>query len=127
MNPLKFFKTVVGRPGLKVRREREQPPFPDRPGLFEDDIHRIAQETIDRKYGTREPGPAGRRLRQVFTNDETGQLPKADARRQPARTPAAGSAAATIATPAPAPGRRDLQAKIRKLKADIRGLEGKKK
>lgn len=132
-----IFKWAVGKARPKIRPEPEQPVFPDRPGLFEDDIHRIAQETIER-HGEREKAGPGPRVKQLFTNGPDGKLLKGDQRNQPTMTSSPGSAVApgpastklpavTIATPVPKHRRRDLRKKIKRLKRDIERLEVRKK
>jgi len=137
MRVVDIFNWAVSKTRPKIRTEPERPLFPDRPGLYEDDIDWIAGETITRKYGEREMAPPGRRLHWIATNDATGQLLKGDARRQAAPISAPGSAAGpastkgstvTITPSAPKPRRRDLREKIKTLRAEIRGLEaGRKK
>lgn len=133
MTIINIFQWAVSKTRPKIRTEPERPPFPDRPGLYEDDIDRIAGETVARKYGERELGPPGPRLHWIATSGQDGQLLKGDARRQPTSTPQPGPAAtpmkkpAVITAPAPKPRRRDLRKKIKTLRAEIRALEGKKK
>ena len=138
MRIVDIFNWAVSKTRPKIKLEPERPPFPDRPGLYEDDIDRIAGETIARKYGERETAPPGRRLHWIATNDATGQLLKGDARRQAAPISAPGPAAiagpastkkpaAVITAPAPKPRRRDLRQRIKQLEGEIRALEGKKK
>ena len=126
MKPTEFFAWIVSKSRPKIRLEPERPPF-GIPSVYEEDGRRIRTEHIDRKYGSRELAPPGRRLHWIATNDATGQLLKGDARRQAAPISAPGSAAGPASTKKTSKAAAvERRRRIRDLKAKIAALKGRK-